>query len=246
MFLFNVSAFSQQLQGIDIISDAYYRDDGDDAYFKIKMTLVDKRDNKRERILEIFSKDYEDLLKTHLTFLEPADIENTSFLSWENNDGKDDTQYLYLPALGRSRRIVSSQKKLSFVNTDYTYEDMQRRVPQRDRHEFVGEQSYNGYQCYVVESTPKEKKDSQYSKWISWIDKKSFVVLKVEFYNKKEKKIKELKVEKLKTVSDIVTPIVTVMKDLKQNHTTIMEVIEVKYNQGLDDELFSLRSIEEE
>jgi len=232
------------LDGGDIMKKAFLRDDGDDGYFKTEMTLVDKMQNTRFRLLEIYTKDYGELIKTYLKFIEPPDIEGTTFLSWEN-EAKDDTQYLYLPALGRARRIVSSQKDLRFVNTDFTYEDMQRRHPDKDEHRFLREENYHGFTCYVVESIPK-KGTSQYSKRISWVDMISFVVLRVDFYDKKANKVKKLKVEKLENVSGIWTPMDTAMEDLKSNHQTLMKVLEVEYNQGISDEVFSLRHLEED
>ncbi len=232
------------LTGRQVMDKVFYRDDGDDARFKINMVLIDKKGNKRERLLEIHSKDYDKLVKTFLEFIKPADINGTSFLTWENED-KDDTQYLYLPALGRARRIVSSQKNLKFVNTDFTYEDMQRRQPEKDEHKILGEENYNGYSCYLIESIP-QKGTSQYSKRVSWIDKNSFVILKTYFYDKKGRKNKIFRVESLEEKSGIWTTMKTVMQDLKQKHTTLMDILEVEYNQGIDDGMFSLRKLEEE
>ena len=196
---------------------------------------------KRERMLKIILKDYEDLVKIYIVFLSPADIKGTAFLTWENRD-KDDTQYLYLPELGRARRIVSSQKKLKFVNTDYTYEDMQRRRPEKDNHALIGEEPCGERMCYVVESIPKDK--SQYSKRVTWVEKESFVVVRVDFYDKKGRKSKEFFVDKLEKIGGIWTAAKTTMRDLKRNHTTIMDVIEVKYDQGVLDSVFTLRNLE--
>lgn len=241
-FLVLKTAFANSLSGEEIMIKVFNRNDGEDAYFKMEMVLIDKKGNQRKRQLEVFEKDYGEYNKTFLEFSEPADIAGTSFLSWEN-EGKDDTQYLYLPALGRGRRIVSSQKNLRFVNTDFTYEDMQRRRPEDDKHSFLREEHYNGYDCYVVESIPREK-TSQYAKRINWVDKESFVILRTEFYGKKEKPIKEFVVKQLAKRQGIWTPLETVMKNLKQKHTTVMKVLEVKYNQGLKDEFFTLRHLE--
>ncbi|RLF33291.1 MAG: outer membrane lipoprotein-sorting protein [Thermoplasmata archaeon] len=232
------------LSGKEIMEKVFNRYDGDDAYFKIEMVLVDKRGNARRRILKVYTKDYGELMKSYLEFLKPPDIRGVKFLSWENKD-KDDTQYLYLPALGRARRIVSSQKNLRFVNTDFTYEDMQRRHPDKDTHALLGEEVYQGYPCFVVESIPK-KGTSQYSKRISWVDKERFLVLKTEFYNKKGKKCKIFRVEKIEKISGIWTAIRTVMEDLIRQHKTLMNVVEVKYNQGTDDEIFTLSNLEKD
>lgn len=228
----------------DIAYKVFHRDDGEDSYFKIEMTLKDKRDNQRKRILLTYSKDYGEVAKNFIRFLSPADIEGTGFLSWENQQA-DDTQYLYLPDLGRSKRIVSSQKDLRFVNTDFTYEDMQRRKLAKDSHCLLREEDYQGHSCYVLKYVPKDAKSSQYSKFIQWIDEESFVPIKVEYYDKKGQVCKQLSVARLEQVEGIWTAMDTLMEDFSGKHQTRMLISEAVYNQGLDDEVFALHNLED-
>lgn len=239
---FGASALAQQdNKAYDIMLSAYNRYDGYTRYFKVEMILEDKHGSKRKRQLITYSKDYGELIKTYLKFTEPADIRGTRFLSWENKDA-DDTQYLYLPALGKARRIVSSQKNVRFVNTDYTYEDMQRRHPDEDEHRFLGHDYYDGYHCFIIESTPKEG-NSQYGKRIFWIDKEHFVILRIKFFDKKGAECKEFYVAKLEDINGVWTQLETTMRDLNESHTTYMNVLEAKYNMEIDDALFSLQSL---
>jgi outer membrane lipoprotein-sorting protein len=238
-------ACAQGINAQELMRQSFYRDDGKDAYFKIEMVLIDKAGDSRVRELEILTKDFGELLKTYIEFTAPADIEGTKFLSLENAEG-DDTQYLYLPELGRGRRIVSSQKNLRFVNTDFSYEDVQRRRPDKDNHRLLKETLYSGLDCAVIESKPKESENSQYSKRITWLDKKSLVAVKVEFYNQRNELSKILKVNKLGQKSGIWTTLETRMEDLEENHETLMKIKEVTYNQGLSDDIFSLRKLEED
>jgi len=243
LLCFASNLYAQSFTGLEVMEKVFSRDDGNDAQFKIDMILIDKSGNRRERKLEIYSKDFGELVKTYLKFYEPADIDGTSFLTLENAD-KDDTQYLYLPALGRARRIVSSQKDLLFVNTDFTYEDMQRRKPNEDEHKLLGEEQVEERTCYKIESVPLKK--SQYSKRIHSVDKSSFVIVKTDFFNKKNKLSKTFHVERLEKSSGIWTTFNTLIEDLGERHKTLMKITEVNYNQGLDDELFTLRKLEEE
>lgn len=230
------------LTGLELAQQVYDRDDGDDAQFQTKMVLIDKSGNRRERLLDNLVKDYEGRLKSYVEFLEPTDIKGTKFLSWENQDG-DDTQYLYLPELGRSRRIVSSQKKLRFVNTDFTYEDMQRRHPQEDEHKILNEDVYFGQSVYVLESIPKDG-ESQYGRLVSLIEKESLIPVSIDYYDKKDRRIKELRVFELQQIEGIWTIMKVEMYDLKAEHRTRMSIKSVLYNQGLDDKFFELRNLE--
>ncbi|VAX35410.1 hypothetical protein MNBD_UNCLBAC01-834 [hydrothermal vent metagenome] len=231
------------LSAEEIMTKVFYREDGNDSFATTEMILIDKKGRKRKRILEISTKDFGEIMKSFLEFLEPADIKETKFLSWEN-EGKDDTQYLYLPALGRSRRIVSSQKNLQFVNTDFTYEDMQRRHPTKDTHKILRKDIFNGNACYVIESLPN-KNTSQYTKRISWIDQEKFVILRTDFYDKKMRKVKEFRVNRIEKYQNIWTAFDIMMRDVKEEHTTLMNIIEIKYDQGIKDNIFTQRHLEE-
>ncbi len=244
LFIIGVAKVGFCLSGGELAEKIYNRYDGDDSYFKVKMFLVNENGKARERLLEIYTKDFNGLNKTYIVFLSPLDIRGTAFLSIEHPGDKDDTQYLFLPTLGRARRIVSSQKNRHFVNTDYTYEDMQRRKPFMDEHKIIGQQEFLERPCYILESIPKTR--SQYSKRISWVDKNSYLILATDFYDKKNKKVKEFRVEKIQKIDGIWTPVKTTMYDLKRKHKTIMITTTVKYNQGLKDSLFTVRQLESE
>src|SRR5919107_709571 len=73
------------------------------------MRLYDRQGRVRERTL--------------IRFTYPNDIRNTGFLVWEH-PGADDERFLYLPALGRVRRISGQEKQESFVGSDLSYEDI--------------------------------------------------------------------------------------------------------------------------
>ncbi len=219
----------------------YNRYDGDDAYYKIDMELVDRSGDRIKREMEVYIKDYNGLDKTTIVFLSPPDIRGTAFLSIENPKGADKTQFLYLPSLGRVRRITSRQKANSFVNTDYSYEDIGRRWPAKDKHRLIGAENILGRPCYVLESIPKREGESQYSKRICYIDKETGLSLKREFFDKKGRKIREMRVNKISVIDGIPTVIDSEMIDLRTGHKTVMKVKEVRYNQGLPDKIFSVR-----
>ncbi|MBU4477801.1 MAG: outer membrane lipoprotein-sorting protein [Elusimicrobia bacterium] len=234
----------KKLTGRQIAEKVYNRDDGADSIARMEMILVDKKGRETKRQLIMKLRDKGALNHSFLEFTEPADIAGTKFLTLEVENG-DATQYLFLPALGRARRIVGGQKKQSFVNTDFSYEDMSRRKPDRDKQTLIKEEKWNGFNCYVIKVMPVKPDDSQYSKSEVWVDKQSFVVVKVDFYNKKGKKSKQLTVGKLERQAGIWTAMTATMKNFKRKTSTILLVKGIKYNTGLEEKIFALRNLEE-
>lgn len=226
------------MEGVQIAQKMVDRDEGQDATAKIRMLLIDKGGKKRLRSLITVNKKYGDVSKSYMRFTSPADIEGTAFLTWENKD-RDDDQFLYLPALQRVRRIVSSQKSNRFVNTDYTYEDLQSREVDQDTHTILREEKLDNYDCWVLESIPKSKDDSQYSKRIMWVIKESYLPIKTEFYDKRNRLCKILTGKKIQKIDGIWTILDAEMKDLKKKHRTLMKTDEIQYNRNVSDEFFT-------
>ncbi|MBW2742169.1 MAG: outer membrane lipoprotein-sorting protein, partial [Deltaproteobacteria bacterium] len=121
------------MSGKELAQKVYDRENGDDSTAHMIMKLINKRGHERIRDFTSYSKDYSPLIKQLIRFTSPADIEGTGFLSIEKSEGETD-QFLYLPSLRRTRRIVSSQKSNRFVNSDFTYEDMERRPVEDSEH----------------------------------------------------------------------------------------------------------------
>ena len=226
------------MDGAVLAQQVYDRDDGKDSYATVRMLLLDKRGSKRFRALLSATKEYGNTVKSYLRFTSPADIDGTSFLTWENEDREND-QFLYLPALNRVRRIVSTQKSSRFVNTDYTYEDMERRRPDLDTHTLLREESKNGYDCWVLESVPRDIKTSQYGKYVSWIAKTQLIPVRTEYYDRRGKLLKEFTASKIEQVDGIWAITESEMYDLKREHHTYMKTLEIAFNRNIPDRVFT-------
>lgn len=236
--IFGVPVQAETFNGREIARMVYDREIGTDSYANVQILLIDKRGNKRNRTFISATKKYGDLLKTYIRFTSPADIEGTAFLTWEN-EGRDDDQFLYLPSLKRVRRIIASQKNSRFVNTDYTYEDLQIREVDEDWHQLLNEEKYNDFDCWVLESVPKDPDSTQYGKRISWIGKKSHVPVKVEYFDKRDRMVKRYRAAMLKKIDGIWTATEYEMHDVQREHRTLMKLTDIVYNSGVEDRLFS-------
>ncbi len=231
-----------ELTGEKLAQLVYDRENGDDSTVHTIMNLINKRGYERIRDFTSYSKDYGPLIKQLIRFTSPADIEGTGFLSIEKSEGETD-QFLYLPALRRTRRIVSSQKSNRFVNSDFTYEDMERRPVEDSEHRIVSEDKIGNIDCYVLESRPKEESDSQYSLLKSFIAKNIYIALSTEYYDKKGKLIKKYRTIKLEKIQNIWTETEVLMEDLKKKHKTILKINNIVYNNNIDDNIFTRQNL---
>jgi outer membrane lipoprotein-sorting protein len=227
--------FLSTLSARDIVDKAYNRDMPKSSMAKSKMIIVNEKGEMREREILTYTAEIKGIRKSLIKFLEPADVKDTSFLHIENPKGEDE-QFLYIPAIKKTRRIAGSQRSSSFMGSDFSYSDFEKRDVDAGEHSLIKEENYNGHDVYVVESIPRD--DPDYSKFVQWIRKDNFVPIRVDFYDKKGNLIKRLEVEKLENIDGYWISTKTVMQSLTKNKKTVIEIIEIKNNIEIPEKYF--------
>jgi outer membrane lipoprotein-sorting protein len=236
-----LSFAGDKISGQQIIENVYNRQTSNDQQADLTMTLINFRSDQRVREIKQFTKDFGAMEKKIMFFKSPADVRNTSFMNWSYDDeNKDDDQWIYLPALKRIKRISSDTKSDYFMGSDFTYDDLGDRHPSQDTHKLIGEEMINGENCYVVESIPKDE-DYMYSKTVTWIIKDKWIGVKKDFYDEDEDLLKTLTVKKFEKISGYWTILSTEMHNVQKNHTTRMQLDNVKIDTGIADNQFTER-----
>jgi outer membrane lipoprotein-sorting protein len=231
-----------QMTGKQIMESVYNNPGGDDSQGELTMKLTNKHGEQRVRMLKQYLKDDGSTEKKIMYFISPADVRGTSFMSWSYSNGDDDDQWIYLPALKRTKRISSDGKSDYFMGSDFTYDDLGDRHPDQDKHNLLRDEILQGKECYVVESIPVDK-EYMYSKTITWVMKDSFLGLKREFYDDDGSLLKILSINNYDKIEGFWTILETEMKNVQKDHSTMIEFKNVKINQGIADSKFSERSM---
>lgn len=217
------------------------------------MALINDKGQKRERRstnhikLQPNGIDSKFLVK----FSAPTDIKGTSFLQVEHSEGEDDL-WIYLPALKKSRRLVASNKKDSFVGSDFSYGDI--LLPRVDlyRHVLLRAEAVDGYDCFVVESTPSSelvRSNSGYSRKITWVRKDSFLESKVEYFDLSGRLLKTQRIlghELIEPDTQRWLARSREMTNHQNGHSTVLRFDKVELGAVLSDELFTTRFLERE
>lgn len=245
---------SAKLTARQIMAKVDSRDDGDYWEQEMEMILIDKNGNKRIRNIKSYGRDAgkkKEDNESIMFFLSPADVKNTGFLTYDySDDEKDDDQWLYLPALRKSKRIASSNKASSFMGSDFTYADMTKRDIDYYDYKILKEDEVNGHPVWVIQSianNEKEIRETGYTKSVMFVRKDNFVVVRSVNWVKKGKYLKYMDVKKLEKIDGIWVATETIMstkKGKRTRHKTVMRTKNIKFNQRLPDDLFSVRYLE--
>ena len=235
------------------------RDTGRDSRSSMRMKLYDRQGRVRERALTMSALRGRGTPgagaaapagdRLLIRFGYPADIRGTGFLVWEHPD-VDDERFLYLPSLGRVRRIAGSETQESFVGSDFTYEDIGGREFDEYTYTLVEENASwtppaggAARPAWRLESRRKDA-SAQFPRVVSLVLKDSFMVVQADIYNRRNEKQKTYTVRRLEQVKGIWTAMDAEMVNALEKSRTELLVEKADYNVGLKESDFTRRELE--
>lgn len=227
------------------------RDIGRDSRGEMRMRLYDRQGRVRERAMSIAvlrgSGRQGD--RTLVRFTYPNDIRGTSFLVWEHPDA-DDERFLFLPALGRVRRIAGQEKQESFVGSDLSYEDIGGRDVADYTYAFVAEHAVwtapdgSRLPAWSLESRAKDA-GAEFPRSVSLILKDRLVSVHADVFNRRNERAKTFDVTRLERVDGIWTALDLVVANDRDRTRTELTTTTLRYDVGLKPADFDRRQLEQ-
>ena len=225
------------------------RDTGRDSRAEMRMRLYDRHGRVRERTMTLLALKGAAGDKTLVRFTYPNDIKNTGFLVWEHPD-VDDERFLYLPALGRVRRIAGEEKQDSFVGSDLSYEDIGGRKVADYTYAFMDTNATwtspdgSKHPAWSLESRARDR-NADYPRSVSLVRKDNFVIVHADIFNARNERVKVFDVRKLERIDNIWTTLSIVVANERDRTRTELETTSIRYNVGLTDGDFSRRQLDQ-
>ena len=227
-----------------IMSSARDRIQMDTMSTRSRMVITAKNGSTTERAIDQYSKDGPNGARTVIVFQRPANVAGTRFLTMDNASGDTD-QWIFLPNLGKVRRIAASESGGNFMGTDFSYDDISSadRKISLDTHTILREETLNGNVYHVIQSVPKDS-SYQYSKTITWIDKNNYLIYKAEMYNRRSELVKVMEMSEFKDIQGRLTPIQTKISTVGAGTSTTIYMEIVKYDDPIPEGVFTTAYLE--
>jgi outer membrane lipoprotein-sorting protein len=217
----------------------------------VKMVIAGDKGAPRERKITIATKLFDGgkTEKRIYQFLSPADVKGTGVLVFDYDTQADDV-WIFVPALRKTRRIVSSQRSQAFMGSEFSFGDL--NIPALDdfNYTLVKEESFGGENCYVIDLLPKDKAVADgegYSKKTYWVSKEKFVVRRGLYYDKDSKLLKELLCNDIKLLDDKnkrYRPMKMEMINKQNGRKSTFESEKIAFSPDVKDEYFTTRYLE--
>ncbi len=217
---------------------------GRDMRVRVSMTLINQQGGERKRELTMLRKNMGSggEQRYYIYFHAPPDVKGTTFLVWKY-PAKDDDRWIFIPALKLVRRIAASDRRSSFVGSDFTYEDISGRDVSDETHTLLQSETLDGRSCYVLESRPVARAD--YARRLSWIDSERWIPLKEEYFDGRNQKTRVFSAGQVEEIDGHWTVTRRTMRSLQTGKRTDVSFQDVSYDQSLPDNLFTERALRE-
>ena len=227
-----------------IVSRARNRIQSETVSSRSRMVITARDGSTSERVIDQYSKDGPNGGRIMIVFQSPASVAGTRFLTMDNAAGGTD-QWIFLPSLGRVRRIAASESGGSFMGTDFSYDDISSvdREASLDTHTLLREETLNGNPCYVIQSVPLDN-SWQYSKTMSWIDRESNLLYKMEMYNRRGELAKVMEMSGFRDVQGRLTPIQTKVSTAGAGTSTVINLEIIRYDDPVPEAVFTTAYLE--
>ncbi|TKJ39099.1 RND transporter [candidate division LCP-89 bacterium B3_LCP] len=217
------------------------------------MTIMDSKGRERVRKIAMVTKLFDggETEKKLVRFLAPADVKGTGLLTFDY-EVEDDDMWLYMPALRKTRRIVSSEKAKSFMGSEFSYADMTPPNLDDFGYNILSEIEVNGTLCWEIEIIPNDEDiadENGFSKKISYIGKEDFVIRKAVYYDLDETLLKELTVHEFRLLDPEnmkYRPVNMEMVNIQNDRKSFLVVNNIQFNPDVKDEYFTTRYLERE
>lgn len=238
-----LGAEEEALTARQIVEKATALSRAEDEHIVSRAEIIDAT-SRRTRELEVFIKAGEGQDdKILVRFTDPAPVRGTAMLTLEHSDRADD-QWVYIPALRKTKRVATGDKGGSFAGTDFAYEDIRTEDMARTRYERLPDAEIDGRACYVIAASPAAPEASAYSKRVLRIRKDGLLVVEVDFFDKVGTHVKTLLAGDYVEVKGLWRANRLEMRDVVRGSRTLWSATGRRLNEGLSDSLFTKRSLE--
>jgi outer membrane lipoprotein-sorting protein len=230
----------------EIVQRVNARDEGEAVTRTWIMELVEKDGSSRSRTLRSYRRRFGDARRSVLFFEEPPNVKGTALLTFDYDDpAQPDDQWLYLPALRKSRRVALADRGRSFIGSDFSFDDMKRETQLSAvdyRWRTLGEESVDGHRCVVLEAIAVDARVARelgHDRALVRIDTGLWFPRFVEYFDADGTPLKSIRLHDVAQIQQIWTAQRIEAEDLATGHRTTLHFRDVDYQAQIAEDQFS-------
>ncbi len=188
--------------------------------------------------------------KTVSFIQEPIGEKGMAMLSYEfDATDKDNISWLYLPAMNKVKKIISSDTEddsgSSYFGSEFLLEDLENTEVDDYTYTLIQESEFQKRPVWIIEMTPvaAHLKKTRYGKSKVWVDRERHITLMLHLYNKQLKPYKQVVMGDVEQIDGVWTPKKITVKNLLSKRMSAMVTSMIKYNVNISDQFLSQRAL---
>ncbi|MEJ7606273.1 MAG: outer membrane lipoprotein-sorting protein [Bryobacteraceae bacterium] len=221
-----ISLFAQDAR--QIVEESQKRGRSDSQHYEGLLKVTDGRGRASEKRWTYDRIGSYGTSKSVLRFSAPAEVKGVALLIVNHPDRASD-QWMYIPEIGRERRVAFQDRSKRFFGTDFTFEDLEERDVNQYEYKLLSDETIEGADCWKIESRPRSSKPSQYSHSYVWVRKDNYTLARIESYQG-GKAIRQIQYSEIRPVQGVWTAHKLEMFDVGRNSRTTMTMDKLKLN----------------
>jgi hypothetical protein len=217
-----------------------------DAISRIELVMRNGSGEERRRKVQYITKMIEQRLHSIARLTAPEYLRGMTILTIEQRDRSFDA-FVFLPSLGKTRRVTTAQKGDAFFGSDLTYEDLERkRVDEFELGELaVAERE--GEAIYRIGGALVRK--GNYSRVEFDIAQSDGAILATRYYKRREQRpyrLLEAPRSAMVEQGGHVLPTRLLASDVLRGTTTEVLITGLRVNASISDRIFTVATLEQE
>lgn len=178
----------------ELMQQSQQRTTAGDSELHSTISILDNKGNQRIREIITYTRTTPENTQLLIRFMAPAEVRGTAILVYDYPD-KADQQWIYLPATGKVRQLVNTEKGKNFMGSEFTNADMSQMNTDDYLFSELGTTELNGALCKKIEAKGKNtsiQNEQGYSRKIVYLDNSRLLPVREEFYDRNGKLHREL------------------------------------------------------
>ncbi|MEE4243720.1 MAG: outer membrane lipoprotein-sorting protein [Desulfopila sp.] len=245
-----ISSFSEVRDGMVIMEQVYAKEQATTFSATVEMILIGNDGGQRSREMKMYTRHYEDVTKRVVFILDPPDVRGTALLTYDYPSAdQQDEQWMYLPALHRTKRISAGNRSGSFMGSDFSYGDMTQKSLQSHTYRLLQERQDGDAALWVIEALPIDEETAAlygYSRSLLLVRQDNFVITGAVHWLIASDVLKYFEVTSLIEIDGIWVPLQVKARTVSKGktvHQTILNSKDIELNRPVDEELFTRRRL---
>lgn len=231
---------------MQVAENIWNRPEGTFAQRDLVMMLTNPKGKVTERLAQVQRGTWGDVKKTSIVFKEPRRIKNTAFLIHDDvTDSKNDQQWMFLPALGRERRIPASDKGDNFMGSEFSYEDIKSDLKfSLSDYQFINVENRQSATVLIgVPANSTLQKELGYSRFEAEIDTSIWMPKSIVFWDIKDRLLKTVSVMDVQVVEGFTVATRVHVENHQSGHQSEFAYRNIQFPDSIRENEFDVSSL---